>query len=315
MLVLSLALVLFVGLPSTEALADEQLVVVTWNIKWFFDDDTSDDTSNIGKGFAAPSLEEYQERASTVVDAIADIDPDILALQEMENEKVVQDLADELASEYGLNYQVAFKQGRDTQTGQDVAYLVRDDFSFTDQRIEYEFSGNGDFKNLSKHLLLQTTVGSEPLSLINIHLIASSPGGRIRQARTLRSWAEDLGIETENLIILGDFNSRVAFNATTPESDTGIIRGFQTPGVGDDFFDTQQNLVDRSTTPDGSPLDRIFLSPSLVENPNLIYLGVETREDLAIRGSKDGSGGVKYEKPVEEQDLSDHYPVVATFSY
>jgi hypothetical protein len=35
---------------------------------------------------------------------------------------------------------------------------------------------------------------------------------------------------------------------------------------------------------------------------------------LAIRGAEDSSFGVDYTLPLNEQDLSDHFPVVATFS-
>lgn len=162
---------------------------------------------------------------------------------------------------------------------------------------------------------MQTTIDDEPLSLINIHLIASSTDGRISQARTLRSWIEDLGVETSNIIVLGDFNSRVRFNQTSSEKEVGIIRGFATPEEDDNLFDTQQDLVDRSTHVGDDPFDRIMLSPFLKDNPALVYTTVETRRDLAVRGRRDRGREVDYDKSVEEQDLSDHYPVVVRFSY
>lgn len=313
-LALTFIVFLFLAVPYPVVLADNQLVVASWNIKWFNDNDASDDTSNIGEDFAAPSLEEYQERVDTIVDAIADINPDILALQEIENEKVVQDLADELSSQHSLDYNVAFEQGRDTFTGQDVAYLVRDSLTFTDRRFEFSFSGNDDFRNLSKHLLLETTIDSEPLSLINIHLITNS-NRRLQQARTLRSWIESIDVENDNVIVLGDFNVGLSFNSTRPGTDIGIIRGFDTSETDDDLYDTQQNLVDRATHVSNRPLDRILLSPTLVDGTGLTFTEIETRPDLAIRGSEDGSRDVDYSRSVEEQDLSDHYPLVAKFSY
>lgn len=311
---LTLLLFFFLAVPYPSVLAENQLVIASWNIKWFNDNDASDDTSVIGANFAAPSLEEYQERVDTIVDAIADINPDILALQEIENEKVVQDLASELSSKHSLDYNVAFEQGGDTYTGQDVAYLVRDNLTLTDKRFDYDFSGDDNFKNLSKHLLLETSIDSQPLALINVHLITNS-NKRLKQARTLRSWIESLDVADANVIALGDFNVGLSFNATTPDSDIGIIRGFGTPDTADDLYDTQQNLVARATHVSNKPLDRILLSPSLVDDGELTFTEIETRPDLAIRGSKDGSRDVDYSKPIEEQDLSDHYPVVTKFSY
>lgn len=311
---LTLLLFFFLALPQNKVLAANQLVVASWNIKWFNDNDKSDDTSAIGKNFAAPNLNEYQERVATIVDAIANINPDILALQEIENEKVVEDLADELEDQFGLDYEVAFVQGADTYTGQDVAYLVRDDLTFTENRIPYNFSGNDDFKNLSKHLLLETTIDGQALELINIHLITNS-NRRLKQARTLRSWVKDLDVPNSNIIVLGDFNVGLSFNSTTPTSDIGIIRGFGTTTTDDDLYDTQQNLTDRATHVSNRPLDRILLSPSLVNDGGITFIEVSTRRDLAIRGSEDGSRYVDYSKSVTEQDLSDHYPVIAIFNY
>ena len=205
-------------------------------------------------------------------------------------------------------------QGRDTFTGQDVAYLVRDDLTFTDKRFDYSFSGDDDYKDLSKHLLLETTIDSKPLSLINIHLITNS-NRRLKQVRTLRSWIESIDVVDDNVIVLGDFNIGLSFNSTNPSSDIGIIRGFDTPETDDDLYDTQQNLVDRATHVSNRPLDRILLSPTLVDGTGLTFTEIETRPDLAIRGSEDGSRDVDYSKPIEEQDLSDHYPLVAKFSY
>ena len=309
-----LTLSILLLLPGrTAAQEPETLRIVTWNIEWFFDHNTSDDNSRIGRDYAAPDRGEYQERVKAVAAAIQEIDPAILALQEVENEKVVADVARRLATDHDLEYQVAFVQGRDSYTGQDVAFLVKEDILFDESRLNFRlFSGDDNFKSLSKHLKLDVILGDEAVTLITVHLVTGREG-RVQQARTLRAWIEE-SVAEENLILLGDFNAGQRFNQTTPDSDIGIIRGFQTDTESDDLFDTHRALGDRATHVSNRELDRILISPALLDETGLQFVSVDTRRDLAIRGSQDRGDGVAYQKPTREQDLSDHYPLVATFA-
>jgi hypothetical protein len=54
-------------------------------------------------------------------------------------------------------------------------------------------------------------------------------------------------VATNNLIILGDFNTGLRFQEVAPGSEMGIIRGFQTSTTTDDLFDTHQMLNLRET--------------------------------------------------------------------
>lgn len=301
--------------PAKASAQEETFRLATWNLEWFFDHDTSDNSSSLSKQQSAPDQNEFNERVDTFADAIKDINPTIIALQEIENQKVVQDIANRLQEKHNLAYEVAFVQGRDTFTEQDVAYLIKQGIPFSESRFNFtSFAGNNNFKDLSKHLKLEVTINGEDITLVTIHLISSSLPQRLQQARTLRAWTETMAL-TDHLIILGDFNTSLRFQEVTPASDMGVIRGFQTPTTTDDLFDTHQILAQRETHVSGKEFDHILVSPLLTNQSGLDLSSIEIRRDLAIRDTEDSSpGGIDYSLPSNEQDLSDHFPVVATFS-
>ena len=309
---LILASLVFALQFSTLSFAGE-LIVASWNLEWFFDADTSDNTSVIGHRQAAPSNNEYAWRVKLVAQAIKEFQPDVLGLQEIENLKVVKDISNSLDEQFGLSYEVAFVQGLDTHTGQDVAFIVREGLDFTYGRFEYEHS-SPEYKNLSKHLYLDLVVDGEEFTFITVHLIASSQSGRKRQAKTLRSWSEDW-IEDYNLILLGDFNTGVTYSRTRPDTEIGHIRGLHTQNSSDDLIDGHAYLPrnQRKTHVSGRQLDRILMSPALLDDESYRLIAMDVRRDLAIRGNRADRGSY-WSVPQEERDISDHFPIVAKFS-
>ena len=289
-----------------------ELRVATWNLEWFNDHDVSDDSSRIGRDFAAPSRQDYDERLEAFAEAIHNLRPTILAVQEVENERVVQDLTDRLQQLYDLDYAVGFVRGHDSYTGQDVALLIEGDVPFEVNRFNFsEFRSDDDFKDLSKHLWVEITVAGEKITLVNVHLVTNRDD-RKRQARTLRAWTSEIA-SSDKLILLGDFNVGQRFNQTSPEGTMGIIRGFGTSATDDDLFDAHQWLGERATHVSGRELDRILVSPALLDEAGLKLSAIDVHPDLSIRGDEDEGRQVNYLLPADEQDLSDHYPLIATF--
>ena len=121
---------------------------------------------------------------------------------------------------------------------------------------------------------------------------------------------------TDNVIILGDFNTSLAVHETTPGSEMGIIRGFQSASQADDLFDVHTTLpgADRPTHASGKQFDRVLISPSLQDETGLRFLTASTHRPLAIRGALDNTSGVDYALPEAEQDVSDHFPLLALFA-
>ena len=103
----------------------QKLVVATWNLEWFFDDHTGDNYQDLPKQQSAPSSAEWEWKLTGVAKAIAEIKPTILALQEVENRRVLYYLTRKLKTDYGLDYSVAFIEGDDSFTEQDVAVLAQ----------------------------------------------------------------------------------------------------------------------------------------------------------------------------------------------
>jgi endonuclease/exonuclease/phosphatase family metal-dependent hydrolase len=291
------------------------LRIATWNMEWFFDADEGDN-SGPGTENSAPDAAEFHARVNTFADAIKILDPTILAVQEIEHARVLQALVDRLRTHHNLGYQIAFVEGTDTATQQDVAFLVKDGLPIIFRRFVFERANDPNFKDLSKHLALEVQTHGEPLLLVTVHLRAGSAvQERQRQARTLHEWI-GARVATDNVIILGDFNTSLAVQETTPGSEMGIIRGFQSASQVDDLFDVHTTLsaADRPTHASGRQFDRVLISPALQDDTGLRFITASTHRTLAIRGTLDNTSGVDYALPEAEQDLSDHFPLLAVFA-
>lgn len=314
--------------PSGNPLPNDGLLRIgTWNLEWFFDDDPSDNKSELAHKMTAPSKLEYQWRVTHTAEVIAKLRPTILALQEVENRKVVEDLARELRTKQKLDYHVAFVQGTDTATEQDVAFLVLP-AKFKAQRGERDariIREKNRYTVPSKHLFLDLTFGDGnrqiKLTLVTVHLRSGRDGEdqRQRQARTLRYWLEDPIKHGENVIVLGDLNSAEHVGKEGHESSVGILRGLDTPSKDDDLEDLSSHLPtpkDRKTHAGGLELDRIFVTPALMRNDGrLHFTKIENGRSLVVRGKgPDPARDTIFAITPDERDVSDHYPLIATFA-
>jgi endonuclease/exonuclease/phosphatase family metal-dependent hydrolase len=306
-----------------------EITIATWNLEWFFDHDDSDNSSALAESKKAPTKADYEWRLGELANAISAMKPTILVLQEVENEKVVNDLADQLKTEHGLDYTVCFIQGQDDYTEQDVAILASSGLQgFARLPVPMALrQDSSTYKTLTKHLMGVFSWGKwneeEFLTIIVVHLVAS--GGeakRMKQAATVRHWIEPLLEYEQNVIVLGDFNSGKKFGSSTAaQSGVGIIMGLGTPSADDDLYDLHNELSDddQATHLNGNHYDRILVSPSLTTDydyKDLVFKSIERRQDLVIRQDQDDSHRDRYwQIPKLQRDLSDHYPLVATFSF
>src|SRR5262245_41055289 len=88
------------------AAADEKpkkLTIATWNLEWFFDQYTGDNSAELAKKQSAPSREDWDWKLAGVAKVISEIEPDILALQEVENRRVLFYLSQKLKKDYKLD--------------------------------------------------------------------------------------------------------------------------------------------------------------------------------------------------------------------
>jgi predicted extracellular nuclease len=150
--------------------------------------------------------------------------PDILAVSEVESLKVLQDLADTIASDdASVNYTPYLEEGNDVG-GIDVGFLVRDSVVVdkVTQLGRYEFlSVDGSLLNDRPPLLLegrQVADGSDfPIAVMAIHgrsLSSIESSDRVRQKRLEQAQFVAMQVQALqdanpdiNLVLAGDFNA------------------------------------------------------------------------------------------------------------
>lgn len=319
-------------LASTAA-ADpppEKLIVATWNVEWFFDNYTGDNFQDLPKSQAAPTREAWDWKLAGVAKVISEIKPTILALQEIENQRVLFYLTRKLKQDYNLDYKVAYIEGADFFTEQDVAVLALSgltEFSFGLQTNEmYE---SKDYYNVNKHITCDFAWGTgkdrERLKLINVHFRAMPEQTeiRIRQARLVRHWIDEAVAAGENVIVLGDVNTEETFETTTQRGDIGKLRGLDTDTTADDLADLFEHYKGeiKETHLVHKQFDHILVTPTLAgDDPgrrDFVFQSIAIRRDLVIRGKQQDKDhmDIFWTIPEDERDVSDHYPVVAEFIY
>ena len=327
-----LALLLIALLPPSWCHADplpRQLVVATWNVEWFYDHYRGDNRSELSRKQSAPSRAAWDWKRSQVARVIASIRPDIIALQEVENRQVLFYLTQELSKVHGIKYRVAFIEGADVFTEQDVALLYRSGLvAYCRREQNREMWESREYQSVSKHIIghFEWGHGKQKLRLavINIHLRSRKEGApsRRRQAKLIRVWADDLMARGEEVIITGDTNAEQTLSDRDPNRTIGILTGKSTPTPDDDLVDLHRFLPksQRQThINQGKQFDRMLVSPRFTtlrsaRRPRLRFQSIRTRKDLVVQGRPDDDHWSNYYGIAErERDVSDHYPVVARF--
>ena len=341
---LLIGLVLFVNVllslptsaqPANQDSADQDaaaLSVMTWNLEWFYDDATGDNFGDLPREKSSPDRPSWDWRRDAVATAVADVAPTVVALQEIENQRVLYYLNRALDRNHRLKYRDAFIQGTDYFTEQDVGFIY--DSSIDLLRISRHGQTSAQraskqFYNVSKHVeaVFQIPTGDtfETVTVMNMHLRAKPEVAaiRARQARLVHAWVAQRIAAGENIIVLGDINTEFRGGPLQPGSDMAAIAGLDTPSPLDDLVNLNQYLPsDQQQThllPDRQ-FDQILVSRSLVENdpqrPDLVFSKIERRRDLAVQGDVDSETehwDQYWKLPADQRDLSDHWPLLATF--
>ena len=319
---------------STSATnGSENLTVMTWNLEWFYDEYDGDNFSKLAKEKTAPSRAEWDWHRDSVAKSISEVKPTILALQEVENRRVLWYLSRALDRNHKLEYEELCDQSTDHFTEQDVGLMFRspvEAISTTHYKLTQRLRKTKQYFDLTKHIqgTFEFPMGDgnvERLVVLNIHW-RSRPEGeplRLRQARLVNHWIADLIKSGHNVILLGDTNTEEKGDTTRPESDLGIACGLHTESKDDDLVDLHLKLPkDKRRThllPDRQ-FDRIMVSRSLLEDApdrrDLVFSDIQVLRELTIREGQD-SEAEHWENywsvPQSKRDLSDHYPVMATF--
>jgi len=311
--------------------ADEKqpLTIASWNIEWFFDNNSSDNVSELSKKMGAPTREDWDWRMDGVAKAISEMKPTILCLQEIENRKVLFFLMRKLKADYGLNYKIAYIEGEDYFTEQDVAILWQSGMvEYSRRELSTEDRESKKYYPVQKHIFGRFEWGEgaekEGFTLVNLHLRATPDGTlfRQRQGALVRRWLEGETARGEQLVIMGDLNSEEHFDQTTNDHELGILRGLNTEDTKDDLRDLHEFLAPerRLTHIILKSFDRILVSPRMLtdepDKKDLVFKKVSVPKEFVIRGKQDTDHmDIYWTIPPEERDVSDHWPVVAEFEW
>ncbi len=230
----TLLLLISASVLSTNSASFE---LVSQNLNRLYDD--RDD----GQNETVVSSKTYQRRLSAVARRIYKRWqlPDIIALQEVENIRILQHISDKVNQRSGVKYQPVLSEGNDV-SGIDVGFLVREGLRITRQQALFSQTRFGNRHSLlfSRPPLRIDICKQRCLTVVNVHLrsmrgIASGKKTRYvrqkrwHQARTLARWINRFQQQNpqQALLLVGDFN------ALTPSDRfvdvVGIIRGQPDP--------------------------------------------------------------------------------------
>lgn len=326
-------------LTATQRSAEStRMRVMTWNLEWFFDDQTGDNYSDLAKQQSAPNRSDWNWKRNAVAKAVATAEPEIAALQEVENQRVLFYLKQALLRDHNQEYAELAAEGGDYYTEQDVGYLYRPERNAlrllplrqTIFGLDSQMLRSGQYESVTKHLAVEFEVRlgdvAETLTVMNVHLRAGADASVVRrgQARSVHAWLADKISAGENVIVLGDFNSVAAVPAAAG-TEIHAAQGKETAAANDDLVDLHTRLSEpeRAThLQTGRALDRILVSPSLLHDDpdrvDLVFEKIQRLKELAVRGQPDATRehyDRYWQMKAAERDISDHYPVIATFQF
>ena len=249
-----------------QAIGDIEIDIFLLNTEFFFDSEEPHGQV-VGKSVPVPTAEQYEAKARTIAELIDTHGVNIVGLVEVENRAVLEKVKSYLADPD--DWQIAFDEGRDTYTGQDVAILTKfrvvpgSETNFPEEREVFFVDDQERDVNPSKILGVELKIDNQPFYVLITHLISrrsSNDAKRLAQATVVRRQAVKGMMEGKNVIVMGDMNDTPA----TPVIN--LLRGFD--DIWGDFLQTANTVeADNRYTyiynGQKNLLDHILLSPSL----------------------------------------------------
>ncbi|MDZ4852836.1 MAG: endonuclease [Pirellulaceae bacterium] len=310
--------------------APEVLSIATWNLEWFFDANPADNQSKIAHEQAAPNEAAWKWKRDTIAASIAKMQPSIIALQEIEGKGVLHELTKALKDNHKISYRIAYVDGFDGATEQDVGILFQNGcVEYSRREQNSKMFESKIFYSLSKHLLAKfewdANGHEEGVTLLNLHLRAREEASaeRIKQAKLAHYLLRDRITAGENVVMLGDVNLESKAGILMANDD-GIesLTGRDTPSKDDDLIDLNTKLPPQKSRTHlvlDRQFDRILVSRSMIEDaPNVkdwVFQKIEVVSEAVVRGTEsvDDHWEKRYTKPIAQREPSDHFPVMATF--
>ncbi|MFO7937557.1 MAG: endonuclease/exonuclease/phosphatase family protein [Kiritimatiellia bacterium] len=200
------------GLGIVQA-AEPEIVLAAWNVENLFDPvddpDNEGDDAYTPEGWVHWSENRYRGKLKHLAEVIAEIDPDIICLSEVENRRVLVDLSSVLASDFNcMIEEISHRDGEDFR-GIDVAVMSK--HKPTTKIWFNSVSGQRDviacrFEIYGREL---TVIGNHWKSLLGKK--ARSDAIRTRQAESVRNFIDrEIAYNpSAAIVVAGDFNSDI----------------------------------------------------------------------------------------------------------
>ena len=218
----SFAFVLCIAVTPATVASAESVRFATFNVFWLYDDSAphqrwADEREN----------QTWEQTLAKVAKAVAVIDADVIALQEVEDHSAVESLNSALA-DHEKSYPFFWVgAGTDPFTGQDVAILSRFPNLIEPIRaypaLRSEFHTDKGYPRLAalqKFMRVDVEVSGKPVTVYALHLKSkrgnqiTSDGERVAQARMVRRLVRsnlEKGSEIK-IVVMGDFNDEPGSN-------------------------------------------------------------------------------------------------------
>lgn len=260
--------------PVPKAAAGE-FTIATQNLQRLFDDERG------GRGDVV-SPEQYRQKLTQLAAQVMQVlrSPDVLAVQEAENLRVLEDLAAVISLRGGPAYKALLLEGND-YGGIDVGFLLRTDIEVLKVEAllkQRRLDRSALFDRPPLRMQMKLASGRE-LDVINVHLkslrgsedeavAGKTARKRLRQAEVLAEWlTAELAMRPQSaLVLLGDLNA-------TPEVAGGVdVLGLlQTSGLHDvderlPAGDAYSYVYDCRA----QALDHVLVSPALLPSVSRI---------------------------------------------
>ncbi|OEF23203.1 endonuclease/exonuclease/phosphatase family protein [Vibrio rumoiensis] len=204
---ISLACLLF-ALPLTSVLADS-LKVTTWNMEWL----------TIRPVASIPESRRDGQDFSLLNSKIQNINPDILAFQEVDSKAAIQKVVGPFYRIYLSDR--SFSSNKDQQfsdINQYTGFAISSRFKVTDPR-DLELTKNSKLRFASYVVL--NRIGEPDVHLLSVHLKQGCVGQKtkktactqvLQQAKELNQWMTKRLTNNDAFIVMGDFNHNLSFH-------------------------------------------------------------------------------------------------------
>jgi uncharacterized protein len=212
---------------GTQPIRPGVLRIATFNVRLFFDS-TCDSGSCASTDFEqVQSGAEYTADIERIATAITKLDADVIAVEEIETQKCLDDLAKRLAQK-GLVYPIALLGEIDTPGSVDVGVLARG--SLTEKRTHRDTPltrPDGSKTTFSRELLeVRLSLGGQQIAMFAAHFrskASDDPGRRLAEATATRTIMTATATELPGAIVAlgGDLNDTPG----SPPLDAMVLGG------------------------------------------------------------------------------------------